>query len=387
MSLITTTAALEDFTRRIAADAFITVDTEFMRERTFWPVLCLIQIAGADAAAAIDPLAPEIDLTPLWRVMADPAVLKVFHAARQDIEIFLHLTGSVPRPLFDTQAAAMVCGFGDSVSYETLIARLTGARLDKSSRFTDWSQRPLTDRQLAYALSDVTHLRPAYEQLSQKLQKSGRASWLDEEMALLTDPATYRLDPDEAWRRLKPRSDKPRFLGVLREVAAWREREAQRKDIPRSRVIKDEALLEIAAHAPATVDDLARTRGLGRAIAEGRYGTELMAAVEHALALPAGALPVAGPRTELPQGLAPIVDLLRVLLKMKSEDEDVAARLIAGSADLEAIAADDDADVPALKGWRRRIFGTAALDLKQGRIALAVAGKRVRLVPINPSEA
>jgi ribonuclease D len=385
MTLITTTEDLDAFCRRVKGSDYITVDTEFMREKTFWPKLCLVQIAGEEEAAAVDPLAEGIDLSPLFDLLADPGVLKVFHAARQDVEIFYHLTGRIPEPLFDTQVAAMVCGFGESVGYETLIAKLAGARVDKSSRFTDWSNRPLTERQLAYALSDVTHLRPAYEKLRKRLARTGRAHWLDEEMAVLTDPATYRVEPEEAWRRLKVRSDKPRFLAILRELAAWREREAQRKDIPRSRVLRDEALLEIASHAPATVDDLARTRGLGRSVAEGRWGQELLAAVQRGRDLPPEEGPSVEPRIEPPPGLAPIVELLRVLLKMKCEEQQVATKLVANAGDLEAIAADDEAPVPALRGWRRELFGEDALALKHGRLALAIRDKRVRIVPVPPA--
>jgi len=387
MNLISTTADLEAFCERLKAAEYITVDTEFMREKTFWPKLCLVQIAGPDEAAAVDPLAEGIDLAPLFRLMADPAVLKVFHAARQDVEIFYNLAGQIPKPLFDTQVAAMVCGFGDSVGYETLISRLAGARVDKSSRFTDWSARPLTERQLVYALSDVTHLRPAYEKLKRKLARTGREHWLEEEIAVLTDPATYRVEPEESWKRLKVRTDKPRFLAILKEIAAWREREAQRKDLPRSRILRDEALLEIASHAPTTVDDLARTRGLGRSVAEGRWGTEMLAAVERGIATPVADCPTGEPRVELPPGLTPIVELLRVLLKMKCEDEQVASKLVANSGDLEAIAADDDAAVPALKGWRRELFGEAALALKHGRLALAIQDKRVKLVPLEEKAA
>jgi ribonuclease D len=382
MNLISTTADLEAFCERLKAAEYITVDTEFMREKTFWPKLCLVQIGGPEEAAAVDPLADGIDLAPLFRLMADPGVLKVFHAARQDVEIFYNLTGEIPKPLFDTQIAAMVCGFGDSVGYETLISRLAGARVDKSSRFTDWSARPLTERQLVYALSDVTHLRPAYEKLKRRLARTGREHWLEEEVAVLTDPATYRVEPEEAWKRLKVRTDKPRFLAILKEVAAWREREAQRKDLPRSRILRDEALLEIASHSPTSVDDLARTRGLGRSVAEGRWGTEMLAAVERGIATPAEDCPTGEPRIELPPGLTPIVELLRVLLKMKCEDEQVASKLVANSGDLEAIAADDNAAVPALKGWRRELFGEAALALKHGRLALAIQDKRVKLVPL-----
>ncbi|MFC7334526.1 ribonuclease D [Rhodocista pekingensis] len=382
MMLITTTADLAAFVTRLKGAEYVTVDTEFMREKTYWPQLCLVQVAGPDEAAAIDPLAEGMDLTPLFELLHDPGVLKVFHAARQDVEIFVHLTGAVPAPLFDTQIAAMVCGFGDSVGYETLITKLTSARIDKSSRFTDWSQRPLTERQLSYALSDVTHLRPAYEKLRRRLAKTGREHWLDEENVILADPATYRVDPEEAWRRLKVRTEKPRFLAVLKEVAAWREREAQRKDIPRNRVLRDEAIVEIAAHAPTSVEDLARTRGLGASLAQGRYGTEVLAAIQTALALPPDQLPRPDPRNDMPPGIAPTVELLRVLLKMVCDANDVASKLVATVADLEAIAADDEADVPALKGWRRELFGEPALKLKHGRLALAIEKRKVKLVDI-----
>ncbi|ACI98944.1 ribonuclease D [Rhodospirillum centenum] len=382
MMLITTTADLAAFVTRLKGAEYVTVDTEFMREKTYWPQLCLVQVAGPDEAAAIDPLAEGMDLTPLFELLHDPGVLKVFHAARQDVEIFVHLTGAVPAPLFDTQIAAMVCGFGDSVGYETLITKLTSARIDKSSRFTDWSQRPLTERQLSYALSDVTHLRPAYEKLRRRLAKTGREHWLDEENVILADPATYRVDPEEAWRRLKVRTEKPRFLAVLKEVAAWREREAQRKDIPRNRVLRDEAIVEIAAHAPTTVEDLARTRGLGASLAQGRYGTEVLAAIQTALALPPDQLPRPDPRNDMPPGIAPTVELLRVLLKMVCDANDVASKLVANVSDLEAIAADDEADVPALKGWRRELFGEPALKLKHGRLALAIEKRKVKLVDI-----
>jgi ribonuclease D len=383
MTLITTTAELTAFVSRLADTDYVTVDTEFMREKTYWSQLCLVQVAGPDEAVAIDPLAEGIDLTPLFALLQNPAVLKVFHAARQDLEIFVKLTGVVPSPLFDTQVAAMVCGFGDSVGYETLVTKLAGARVDKSSRFTDWSNRPLTERQLSYALADVIHLRPAYENLRQKLRKSGRDSWLVEEMAVLTDPNTYRTEPEDAWRRLKVRAEKPRFIAILQALAAWREREAQRKDVPRSRVIRDESLIEIATQAPVSIDALARTRGLGEAVARGRYGADILAAVESALALPESALPAAEKRSELPAGLGPTVDLLRVLLRMVCEDEEVASRLVANTDDLEALAADDNADIPALAGWRRELFGEKALRLKHGKLGLAIAGRRTRLIEIS----
>ncbi len=381
MSLIATTAELQALCARLSTAGFITVDTEFMRERTYWAQLCLIQIAGPDEATAIDPLAEDMDLTPLFDLLANPDVLKVFHAARQDIEIFYHLSGKIPTPLFDTQVAAMVCGFGDSVGYETLASRLAGARIDKSSRFSDWSNRPLTERQLAYALADVTHLRVVYDKLSRRMARTGRAHWLAEEMAVLTNPATYQVAPEDAWQRLKVRNANPRFRALLREVAAWREREAQARDVPRGRVLRDEALIEIAAQAPTNPTELGRLRGIGRGFADGRQGEEVLAAVARAKALPDDALPPSSREPDPPSGLAPLVDLLRVLLKMKSEQHNVANRLIASASDLDAIAADDDAPVPALSGWRREVFGADALDLKHGRLALAVSGTRLRLLP------
>ncbi|MTJ83936.1 MAG: ribonuclease D [Telmatospirillum sp.] len=386
MTLIADTAALAAFCERLKSAPYITVDTEFVREKTYWPQLCLVQLAGPDEAHAVDPLAPGMDLSPLFALMADPAVLKVFHAARQDVEIFHHLSGAIPAPLFDTQVAAMVCGFGDAVSYETLATQLARARIDKSLRFTDWAQRPLTEKQLHYALSDVTHLRPAYEKLQKRLDRDGRSDWLVEEMAILTDPRTYRTEPEEAWLRLKPRSSSPKFLVVLRELAAWREREAQERDLPRQRVIRDEALLEIAAHAPSRPEDLARTRGLSKGLAEGRIGTAILEAVARALAVPEQDWPRPLERVDLPRGLGPVVDLLKVLLKLKCDQHDVAQKLVASSSDLEAIAADDQADVMALKGWRRTLFGEDALALKHGRIGLALAesGKSLRLIPLQP---
>lgn len=387
MEPIADTESLAAFCDRLKTADFITVDTEFVRERTYWPQLCLIQVAGPgpEDARAIDALADGIDLTPLFDLLADPKVLKVFHAARQDIEIFLHLSGRVPAPLFDSQVAAMVCGFGDSVSYEVLASQLAKARIDKSMRFTDWTQRPLSDRQLHYALADVTHLRVAYEKLRRKLDKNGRLAWLEQEMAELTDPGTYRVAPEEAWRRLKPRSTSPRFLAVLREVAAWREREARERDLPRQRVVRDEALSEIAAHAPTTVAELGRVRGLGKGQVEGKVGAAILEAVGRALALPEDLCPQPPERMELPKGIGPVVDLLKVLLKLKCDEHDVAQKLVASSSDLEMIAADDQADVPALHGWRRELFGEDALKLKHGRIALGLApdGKRLRMLPLD----
>lgn len=384
MLLIADSAQLAAFCERVAQSDFITVDTEFMRERTYWPQLCLVQVAGPGEVAAIDPLAEGMDLSPLLRLLYDERLLKVFHAARQDIEIFFHMTGRIPAPLFDTQVAAMVCGFGDSVSYETLAAQLAGARIDKSVRFTDWSARPLTDRQISYALADVTHLRKVYAALAKRLMGSGRAGWLQEEMATLLEPSTYRLEPDEAWRRLKPRAgSKPRLLSVLREVAAWREREAQRRDIPRNRVVRDETVIDIAAHAPTTVEEIARLRGLSKGLAEGRMGQEILVAVANGVAKPENEAPQLPPALDLPGGLGPVVELLKVLLKMKCERQQVAQKLVASTSDLERIAADDNADVPALHGWRREVFGNDALALKHGRLALTMNGKRIVIMPLD----
>lgn len=387
MTPITTTDALAAFCSEMARADYITIDTEFMRESSFWPKLCLVQIAGPHRAAAIDPLAPDIDLAPLDALVLDPGVLKVFHAGRQDIEIFFHRTGQMPQPIFDTQIAAMVCGFGESVGYETLASRLAGARIDKSSRFTDWARRPLTERQIDYAMADVTHLRAVYEALKRQLERNGRLGWLAEEMAALTDPATYGSAPEDAWMRFKIRSTSPRFLNVLREVAAWREREAQGRDLPRGWVLKDEAVLEIAAHQPRDVEALARVRGLSRGSAEGWQGRGVLAAVERGLAIPPEDAPKPPDRTPPPPGLGPLVDLLRVLLKMRCEENGVAQKLVASSADLEAIAADDAAEVPALTGWRRTLFGEDALELKAGRLAIGVKGRKARLVRLGDDKA
>jgi ribonuclease D len=387
-TLVADNAALADFCRRIAGAPFVTVDTEFMRERTYWPILCVVQVAGGGmdddpaAAAAIDAQAPGLDLAPLFRILRDPGVLKVFHAARQDMEIFFYLMKALPAPVFDTQVAAMVCGFGDQASYENLVGTLAHARIDKSSRFTDWSIRPLSDRQIAYALDDVIHLRRVYEELRRRLDANGRAAWLTEEMAILTAESTYDADPARAWLRLKARGN-GRFLAVLREVAAWREREAQRRDIPRGRIVRDEALIEIAHHRPTSADALARTRGLGAKLAEGAMGAGLLQAIAAGLAVPDKDCPKPEDKVDLPGGIGPIADLLKVLLKYKSEDSGVAAKLLASVSDLERIAAfGEEADVPVLHGWRREAFGEDALRLIRGEIALAAQGRRIKL--FNP---
>jgi len=381
-SLITDSAALRRFIDELQAAPFVTIDTEFLRDKTYWPQLCLVQIAGPDHAAAIDTLAPGIDLTPLIELLNNRQILKVFHAARQDVEIFYKLAGSIPTPIADTQVMAMVCGYGDAASYETLATKLAHATIDKSSRFTDWARRPLTDRQLKYALSDVTYLRVVYEKLHQKMEKSGRTEWVADEMAILTDTATYDLDPQASWQRLKIRSDKPRFLAVLRELAAWREREARERDIPRSRLIKDEQLLEIAAHPPRDAEALGQCRGLSKGFAEGRMGEAILAVVKRGTDLPEADCPKMKPRPDLPAGLGPLIELLRVLLKTRCDQHEVAQKLIANSDDLERIAADDDAEVQALTGWRRQVFGEEALALKHGKLALTAAGKKVKIITL-----
>lgn len=383
MKLITTTDELEAFCEPLAATEFIAVDTEFMRERTYWPRLCLAQIAGPDNAAAVDALAEGIDLRPLDELMGNPKVLKVFHAARQDLEIFYLRNSKVPQPLFDTQVAAMVCGHGEAASYESLATKLAKAKIDKSSRFTDWSRRPLSERQIAYALSDVTHLRVVYEKLKRQLERTGRFSWIAEEMAFLSDPATYRADPDQAWRRLKPRGASPRLLAILREIAAWRERTAQRIDIPRQRLLRDEQLLEIASHAPRSVEELARTRGLGRGFAEGWQGREILDAIERVRGLADSQLPTREKAPEQLRAPAAVVDLLRTLLRLKAEEAGVAGRLIASAEEIDRLAA-GKRDVAALHGWRSELFGADALNLIEGRLALSLAGDRAKLIPIFP---
>jgi len=363
----------------MAQHAFVTVDTEFLRETTYYPLLCVAQMATADEAVVIDSLAAGLDLAPFFELMANERVLKVFHAARQDIEIVWHQARLIPHPIFDTQVAAMVLGYGDSISYDQLVQRVTGDVLDKSLRFTDWSRRPLSGAQVAYAISDVTHLRDVFLSLSDDLKRRGRSDWVGEEMEVLTSPDTYRAEPEMAWERLKTRVRKPRELAVLMEVAAWREREAQSRDVPRGRVLKDEAIGDIATHAPTAPDRLAALRSLPRGFERSKWGTEILEAVKRGLARdPAGLPRLDRPRQSL-NGNA-TVELLKVLLRMTSERHGVAAKVIATIDDLERIAGDDRADVPALSGWRRELFGNQAIALKRGHLALAVDRGRVVVV-------
>lgn len=385
MEIITDNDALETVCSRLGQGDYVTVDTEFMRESTFWPLVCLIQIAGPDEAHIIDPLAEGLKLDPLFALMADETVTKVFHAGRQDIEIFYHQGGLIPHPVFDTQIAAMVCGFGDSISYDQLVSRINGAHIDKTSRFTDWSKRPLTDRQLTYALADVTHLRDVYAKLSAMLEEKGRTEWVREEMEVLTSIETYRQHPADAWRRLKLRVRKPIELAVLQEIAAWRETEAQTRDVPRNRVLKDDALHEIAAQQPASRDDLARLRALPRGYERSKAAEDILAAVGRARALPADKLPQL-PRPRRNNGnTGAVVDLLKVLLKMKSENHGVASKIIATVDELEAIAGDDGAEVPALHGWRRELFGNEAIRLKRGQLAIAMNKNRLTTIERPPT--
>jgi ribonuclease D len=383
MDLITTTEALGAACTRLAAHPFVTVDTEFLRETTYYPKLCLIQMASSDEAVLVDPLAPGIDLQPFLDLMADTRVVKVFHSARQDLEIVWNMGQLVPAPLFDSQIAAMVCGYGDSVSYEQLVNDLAKARVDKSSRFTDWSRRPLSEAQLTYALSDVTHLVQVYEELMRQLTENGRLAWLDEEMAILTSPETYKADPENAWRRLAGRLRKSREIAVLMEVAAWREREAQNRDVPRGRILKDDAVIDLAMSAPKDVEALGRLRSIPNGFERSRTAADILDAVQRGLARD----PKTVPTPERPRGRAntgAVVELLKVLLKAIAEQEGVAPKIIGTVEDLEAIAEDDTADVPALHGWRRGLFGEKAIALKAGELGLCMERGRVVLRPVPP---
>jgi ribonuclease D len=376
MSLIESSSELAEICRRLARHPFVTVDTEFLRETTFWPKVCVIQLASDEEAVAVDALAPNLDLTPFFELMANSNVIKVFHAARQDIEIVWHLAKMVPFPLFDTQVAAMVCGFGDQVSYGELAQSICRVSLDKSSRFTDWSRRPLSDAQIEYALADVTYLRDIYRSLLARLEKSGRTAWLEDEMTVLESPATYEQHPENAWERYRKRARKPRDLSVLMELAAWREREAQQRDVPRSRVLKDDVLIEVALAAPRSADALGAMRAFPRGMEKSKAGIEILAAIERGLARDPKTLPKI--ERERRSGGGATVELLKVLLRQVSERTGVATKMIATVDDLEAIAASDDAPgIPALSGWRREIFGEKALELKHGRLALTVEKGRV----------
>ena len=382
MHVITSTAELAAACGRLASAPYIAIDTEFVRETTFWPDLCLIQVAGGSDELLIDPLAPGIDLAPFFALMADPDVLKVFHAARQDLEIIFLLGKIIPAPLFDTQVAAMVCGFGDSISFSNLVKTIVGQDVDKSSQFTDWRRRPLSPKQLAYALSDVTLLRPVYEHLAAELKTTGRVGWLDEEMGFLTDPLTYDQQPDNAWQRLKLRVRNKKALGVLMEVAAWRERTAQGQNVPRGRVLKDDAIYDIANQMPKTLEELSELRTIHDGISRSEKGRDLVEAVKRGLARDQATLP------PLDRGTAPtveaqaVLELLKVLLKASAAEHKVAPKMIATSDDLERLAVEAEPDIHALQGWRRDLFGKRALDLKAGRVALRVNNGAIETVEV-----
>ncbi len=376
MNAITTSEDLAAVCARMAQHPFVTVDTEFLRETTYYPLLCVAQMATFDEAVVIDTLAPGIDLAPFFDLLANEKVVKVFHAARQDIEIVWNMAGKIPHPIFDTQVAAMVLGYGDSISYDQLVQRITGDQLDKSNRFTDWTRRPLTDAQMSYAVSDVTHLRDVYVKLAGDLEKRGRTNWVKSEMDVLTSPETYRADPERAWERLKSRVRKPKDLAVLMEVAAWREREAQTRDVPRSRVLKDEVIGDIAVQHPTSIEKLGHLRSMPKGFERSRWGEQIVEAVTRGLERDPKTLPRLDRFKAAPNGAA-TVELLKVLLRMTAEKHGVAAKVIATVDELDRIAADDEADVPSLKGWRRELFGENALALKHGKLALAVERGKV----------
>ncbi len=381
-TVITDTAGLTALCQRLASEEFVTVDTEFMRERTYYPELCLVQLAGETEVAVVDTVVEGLDLAPLGELLANQAVTKVFHAARQDVEIFVQRFGAVPVPLFDTQVAAMVAGFGDQVGYDALVSSLTGGSIDKVHRFSDWAARPLSPAQMTYAAADVTWLRMVYRRLLARLREEGRLSWVAEEMAILTNPNTYRADPASAWERLKLRGTNRRFIALVRALAAWREQEAQRINIPRQRLLKDETLMEIAAIAPTDPEALARARGITRGFAEGRTGSSLLEAIAGTAALPESSLPPVPKQRDAVKPSAALVALLKVLLAARCEENEVAPKLIASSDDIDRIASEDDPDVPALHGWRRTVFGGDAIALREGQVALGVEGKRIRLIPV-----
>ncbi|CFX62238.1 Ribonuclease D [Candidatus Filomicrobium marinum] len=383
MKLITTPSALHELCHTLSSADFITVDTEFMREQTYWPKLCLIQVASDDVEAIIDPLAPDLDLTPLWSLMTDSKIMKVFHAARQDIEIVHIAAGRVPSPVFDTQVAAMVCGFGESISYINLTKKITGADLDKSSRFTDWSRRPLSEKQLNYALGDVTHLRDIYRHLKNELETTGRASWLDEEMGTLTASETYEQNPETAWRRLKLKVRNRKALGVLMELAAWRETAAQNQDVPRQRIMRDDALYDIANQSPTSVEQLSGLRSLSDGFARSARAKEIVAAVRRGLDRDPSTVPPLSQGQPLSAEATATLELLKVLLKSAAARHRVAPRLIADASDLERLARENEPDVAALTGWRRQLFGEDALRLKNGELALTLKAGDVRIVTTN----
>lgn len=384
MRIVESNEALAAFLADLSGAPYLALDTEFLRDQTYYPKLCLIQVAAPGIEGIIDPLAPGIDLKPFYELIARPDVVKVLHAARQDIEIFFLQGDVLPNPLFDTQIAAMVCGFGDAASYETLARKIARVEIDKSARFTDWSHRPLSKRQLEYAMADVTHLRVIYEWMKAKLEKTGRFAWVAEEVAALQDPALYKLDPDLAWKRLKPRTSNKRFLAVLASLAAWREREAQARDIPRGRVLKDEALTEIAAHPPETPEALERIRAVPKGFAASKLGKGLMEAITLGMSASPPEAAIAENKQRRRREPSPaVVDLLKTLLRLRAEAAGVAPRLIANAEDIEKLAANEDDEVAALHGWRLEVFGRDALAMRKGDLAIALENGEAVVVELE----
>lgn len=383
MSVITSNDDLKALCERLSKSDYVTVDTEFLRDKTYYSKLCLIQIADDNEYHAIDTLSSGLDLKPFYDLMENNNVVKVFHAAKQDIEIFVNQAGVVPTPLFDSQIAAMVCGFGDSIGYEKLVISLCNEQLDKSTRFTDWSRRPLTQRQIDYALGDVTHLRTIYKKLKSQLEKSGRESWLKEEIEELTDKETYIIQPENAWKRIKIRNNNRRFNAIVRKIAQWRENQAQSRNLPRNRIMRDEVLLELSAVRPQHTNALTSIRGLGANFASSKGGKSVIEAIKEAMALPEDQLPTVSRRPPPSQNTDPIVELLKVLLKLVCKRENVAPKLIANVDDLEKIAEDDHSNVKALTGWRYDIFGKDALAIKKGEEAFAIKNGEIVIFPIN----
>jgi ribonuclease D len=385
MITLTTTEGLQAFCDRAKKQPYVTVDTEFLRERTYYSKLCLVQLAipgdAKEDAVLLDPLVKGLDLAPLYELFRDTSIVKVFHAARQDLEIFFIQGGVIPDPLFDTQVAAMVCGFGEQVGYETLVRKIAKENLDKTSRFTDWSRRPLTTAQENYALADVTHLRVIYEFLRDEIKREGREKWVAEELEILTSPATYVVQPDEAWKRVKTRTSSGKFLAAVKELAAFREIYSQSRDIPRNRVYKDDALLELASTKPTSLQDLSRSRLLLREARKGEIADGILQAIEKAAKYTAAEMPKLDLSNDKLQVNPALADMLRVLLKAKSDTYNVAAKMIASASDLDMIAA-GKRDFPALKGWRAEVFGADALRLCKGEIGLAVKGQRVDVIEL-----
>lgn len=384
MTILTSSEDIATFCEALADQDFITIDTEFLREKTYYPKLCLIQISGPDKdARAIDPLAANVDLSPLFDLLKNKDIIKVFHAGRQDLEIFYNMTQQVVTPIFDTQIAAMVCGYGDSIGYEKLIKNISGGTIDKSSQFTDWSLRPLSDKQLAYALGDVTHLCDAYVHLRDTLEKRGRTDWVEQEKEILTTPQTYQNDPYKAWERIKIRSPKPKSLAILREVAALREQLAQKRNIPKAWVMRDDAIADIAGQAPKNAKQLTKIRNVSKEMAEGKTGAQILNAVKTALSSAESTWPVPKKNKQLSPIVISTIDILKMLLKVQSAEHEVASKIIASNVDIETIAINDDADVPALKGWRHEIFGQFALDLKHGKLAIGLQDGKVAKLRID----